>query len=121
MLLFIILLLLTQVPQMKASGLDELNPISKAELVQHMLTAEKRRYTEEIVRGVYNSVLEEAKSGKDRYVTDFTGCDNSNPKISEDMGISIVNDVFSIINTKFPDSSVTYDLNIKEFKISWSP
>jgi hypothetical protein len=105
---------------MKASGLDDLKPLSKAELVQHMLTAEKHRYTEEIVRDVYNSVLEEAKSGKDRYITEFKGCDNSNPQISEGMCISIVNDVFSIINTKFPDSTVTYDSDNKEFKIIWA-
>jgi hypothetical protein len=116
---FCLFLLITYISKVKASVVDELKPLSKAELGQLMAASERHRYTEEIVRGVYDSVVEAASSGKNNYVTDFTGCDNSNPKISEELCKLIVNDVFSIINTKFPDAIISYDIN-KEFKIAWA-
>jgi hypothetical protein len=99
---------------------DDLPPLRKSDLAQMMAVAEKQRYTTEIVRDIYTSVVEEASNGKGQYVTDFTGCDASNPKISQEMCNSIVEDVFHIMHTKFPDSSVSYDVNNKEFKIVWT-
>lgn len=99
---------------------DDMPPLRKADLTQMMVAAEKQRYTTEIVRDIYTSVVEEASNGKGQYVTEFTGCDTSNPKISQEMCNSIVDDVFHIMHTKFPDSGVSYDVSNKEFKIVWT-
>jgi len=99
---------------------DDMPPLRKADLAQMMVAAEKKRYTTEIVRDIYTSVVETAANGQGTYVTEFGGCDASNPKISQEMCNSIVDDVFHIMHTKFPDCGVTYDVNNKEFRISWS-
>jgi hypothetical protein len=99
--------------------LDDLKLLTKANLLQIMQDAEKLRLTEEIVRDVYNSVVEEATNGKGEFAIEFTGCDNSNVKISKELCVDIVNDVFGIVQTKFPDSIVAYNVETKEFKVSW--
>ena len=99
---------------------DDLPPLRKSDLAQMMVVAEKQRYTTEIVRDIYTSVVESASNGEGTYVTEFGGCDTSNPKISQEMCNSIVDDVFNIMHTKFPDCGVTYDVANKEFRISWT-
>ena len=102
------------------ASLDDLKPLPKANLTKMMHDAEKLRLTEEIVRDVYNSVIEEAANGKSEFAVEFTGCSNSNIKVSEELCFAIVNDVFSIVQTKFPDSFVAYNVDTKEFKVSWA-
>ena len=102
------------------ASLDDLKPLPKANLTKMMQDAEKLRLTEEIVRDVYNSVIEEAVNGKSEFAVEFTGCSNSNIKVSEELCFAIVNDVFSIVQAKFPDSFVAYNVDTKEFKVSWA-
>ena len=117
--MFLLLTLILQFISSYAS-LDDLIPLPKANLTQMMLDAEKLRLTEGIVRDVYNSVVEEATNGKSEFMVEFAGCRNSYIKISEDLCFSIVNDVFGIVQTKFPDSLVAYNVESKEFKVSWA-
>lgn len=102
------------------ASLDDLKPLTKTQLIQIMQDAEKLKLTEEITRDVYNSVVEEATNGKSEFSVEFTGCSNSNIKVSEEICFAIVNDVFSIVQTKFPDSLVAYNVETKEFKVSWA-
>lgn len=103
-----------------AFGFDDLVPMTRSSLAQMMQSAEKKRLTGEIVRDIYKTVLDEAKSGKGHFAMEFVGCDNTNPSISEETCVAIVNDVFGIIQAKFPDCTVTYTADSKEFKIVWA-
>ena len=102
------------------ASLDDLKPVAKANLTKMTQDAEKLKLTEEIVRDIYSSVVEEATNGKPEFAVEFTGCSNSNIKVSEEICFAIVNDVFSIVQTKFPDSLVAYNVETKEFKVSWA-
>lgn len=103
-----------------AFGLDDLVPMTRSSLAQMMQSAEKKRLTGEIVRDIYKTVIEEANGGKAHFAMEFVGCDNTNPSISEETCVAIVNDVFGIIQAKFPDCAVTYTAESKEFKIVWA-
>jgi len=89
--------------QSMSAGLDDLQPLNRTNLLHIMRNAEKKRYSEEIVRDIYTSVVEEATNGKSEFAIEFTGCDNSNVKISEELCVEIVNDVFVNVQAKFPD------------------
>ena len=102
------------------ASLDDLKPMAKAKLLEITADAEKLKLTEEIVRDVYNSVIEESNNGKTEFTVEFTGCSNSNIRISEELCVAIVNDVFGIVGTKFPDSFVDYNIDTKMFKVSWA-
>ena len=118
--LLLILALFQFICPVVSVGIDDLPPLNRVDLLQFMHSAVKKRYTEDIVRDVYNSVVEDAKQGKGQFVLEFTGCDNSNAEISEELCKSIVNDVFTIVQVKFPDSLVSYNIESKEFKLSWT-
>lgn len=102
------------------ASLEDLKPLAKENLLQMMYDSEKLKYTEDIVRDIYKSVVEEAMNGKGEFSIEFTGCDNSNIKISKELCVEIVTDVFGIVQAKFPDSLVAYNVETKEFKVSWA-
>lgn len=97
-------------------------PIYKINLLHAKEDENKRirqKYSRKISRHMYKDIIKAARKGDMEYIIEFNGCENINLNIDHTTCHHIIEDVFTFISTKFPDTHTHYDFDSRIYKVSW--